>query len=547
MKKSILAIFICIAAFSSKAQTINFTVNTVSSSNSITCTNPSVVVTATSNFSGGTVSYYWANNSSTVTGNSATLTTPGIYTVAAVSIPNFGTQTISVGVNTVAPITVLTPTVQNITCTTTPMTVTLSTTSPTVNYSSSVLAPSGGSLTTNNQTMLYTPSAPGVYTTIVTNQVNGCMTIRNFTITSTSVFPTYTLASVTNFSLGCSTKSISIINFANAQAGTPGAPLSYTIIPPGGNTLVTGPFLGINTFTTNIPGNYLAIIYESGSNCQTKVPFSILQNTIAPNIDNLTIPTQTLDCTTPSVSLLINSNTPNVSYNWIFNGNNQTGSTLLINVNQSAATSTALGNVTCTLLDNGNLCSSNTIFPMYQNIYKPNAMISAMGNNIRACLNNSLVLFNTSSTGIPGNSAFTNTLPVVSQIWQGPNSQPSLTLTSTYTAVASGIYTLTAKDLNNGCTADATFNVEDCSGIGEISTKEKIQFYPNPCHDQLNIITETNLPTEIIISNLLGQKINEIHLQKNISIDVSQLPKGVYFIFVSQNNMVIETSRFIKD
>lgn len=547
MKKSILVILVCIIAFSIHSQTINFTVNTVSSNNSITCSNPGVVFTATSNFSGGAVTYYWANNSTTVTGNSATLTTPGIYTVAAVSIPNFGTQTINVLSNTVSPSVSLNPTVANITCTGSPTTFTLSTSNPTNNITSSFLTPSGGSVTSNGAIAYYTANSPGTYTASSANQINGCITNQTFTVTSNNAYPSYTLSSSNNFSLGCSTKSVISISLSNIQAGIPGAGLTYTLIPPGASTAVTGPFSAISTFSVIIPGSYMMIVYESGSGCMTKTPFSVLQNTVAPGIDTLIIPTKTLNCNTPSITLYANSNTPNIAINWVSSNFNQSGTSFLINTNQSAPSATALGNVTCTILDNGNFCKTQTVFPLYQNIFKPNAIINASGSNIRTCLSSGLVLTNQSTSSIPVNSSFTNTLPVVGQTWIGHPSQPSLSLSPTFTILVAGTYTLTAKDLNNGCTAVATFIVDDCSGLGEISTKEKIQFYPNPCRGQLTILTGINNEQEIIISDLLGQKITEIHLINSHSIDVSQLPKGVYFISVSQNNKVIETSRFIKE
>ena len=45
--------------------------------------------------------------------------------------------------------------------------------------------------------------------------------------------------------------------------------------------------------------------------------------------------------------------------------------------------------------------------------------------------------------------------------WYGPSPQASLGLSSTYTASTPGVYTLTAQDLNNGCTSNTTIVVSD--------------------------------------------------------------------------------------
>jgi gliding motility-associated-like protein len=72
------------------------------------------------------------------------------------------------------------------------------------------------------------------------------------------------------------------------------------------------------------------------------------------------------------------------------------------------------------------------------------------------------MLNNNSRSSIPTpHSVFSTGLPVIGFLWQGPSPQVDQNNSSTYVAQAPGDYTMTAKDLNNGCTTFTTFAVQD--------------------------------------------------------------------------------------
>ncbi len=77
---------------------------------------------------------------------------------------------------------------------------------------------------------------------------------------------------------------------------------------------------------------------------------------------------------------------------------------------------------------------------------------------------------------------------------------------------------------------------------------ESILVYPNPANNILNVelLTEDYI-YQIDIFNVLGQKMNLIDYQKdnNISIDISNLSKGLYILQIKTSNTVI-TRNFIK-
>ncbi len=545
MKKLITILFVLVTLGLS-SQTINFTVTNVTPSYSITCSSQSVVLSASTNYTAGPVTFYWGNSTSTVTGNTATFTSGGVYTVAAVSIPNYGAQTLTIYTNTVSPVISLSPTVANITCTGSPSTFTLSTSNPTNNISSSFFTPSGGSVTSNAAIAYYTANSPGTYTASSTNMLNGCKTNQTFTVTSNNAYPTYSLSSATNFSLGCSTKSITTINLTNMQAGTPGAILTYTLLPPGASTNVTGPFASISSFTASIPGSYMMIVYETGSGCMTKTPFSILQNTIAPSMDSLVNHNATITCNTPTANLMMYSQTPNISFLWTYNTGSVAAASCSVLANTANSTSTVIGSYTCTLTDQNNLCKSFSTTLVYQNIFQPNVKISANGSNIRTCLTPSLLLVNVSTSGIPLNSTFTNTLPVTTQVWTGPSPQVPASQVSTYTALVAGVYTMSAKDQNNGCVATATLAVDDCLGVNQSSQEDVFNFYPNPVKQQLNLVSVNDV--DLRITDILGNVIYTGEANNNVkTLDFSQYQKGIYFISLLQNKQAVKTYRLIKD
>jgi hypothetical protein len=107
-----------------------------------------------------------------------------------------------------------------------------------------------------------------------------------------------------------------------------------------------------------------------------------------------------------------------------------------------------------------NLCETKTVIPMYQNLFAPNAAISSFTNAI-TCITPTIVLSNLSTSGIPPGSIFPNSSAVIGFNWFGPAPQASLSISTTYTAATAGVYTLIAKDLNNGCTSSVTTIISD--------------------------------------------------------------------------------------
>jgi hypothetical protein len=90
-----------------------------------------------------------------------------------------------------------------------------------------------------------------------------------------------------------------------------------------------------------------------------------------------------------------------------------------------------------------------------------------------------------------------------------------------------------------------------CAGVvtTEVSNflnNKEVEIYPNPAKTILFIKTEDNSLSQYQIYNSIGQVLKQGKLTEK-SIDVSDLPKGIYFIQLNVKNEQIFNSKFIKE
>ncbi len=71
------------------------------------------------------------------------------------------------------------------------------------------------------------------------------------------------------------------------------------------------------------------------------------------------------------------------------------------------------------------------------------------------------------------------------------------------------------------------------TNIRELGDSKQVKIYPNPCNDILNIECKIlNEEVQLIIIDMLGREIKneDILVDKEIKLNVSDLKKGVYFM-----------------
>ena len=468
---------VAITAASGCATTVHFTITPqpapatfsvipFGSTHSITCTQPTVQLSATN----ANHTYTWSGASFTsVVGQSITLTSLNLGTLSVTGQNTVSgcvnTYTFMLGQNISVPSSTLSTSLINITCSQSVAPTLSVIASPSVNVTHNIYSPQGGTFSATSYTTIYYPGGPGTYTHVLVNDVNGCSVTKFFTVTTSDNYPTYTVTSaLNNFTLGCNARATASISIDNAATTpTPGGPVSYTIIGPGTSTTIpSGTLSTVSVYSINVPGTWTVIVKDNTNNCETRNLISILQNTFTPLI-SANVPLLWLDCDNPKMVLEGVSETPNISYNWGFGGSspgNVAGSTITVNTNTSAATSTLVNTYTLTITDLSSTCKSTSIIPVYQNIYAPISQISAGGTSL-TCITPTIVLTNQSRTGIPLAAPFPTNQNVIAYLWEGPTPQMPLQVNTTYTAGTVGIYTLTSKDLNNGCFAKSNFTITD--------------------------------------------------------------------------------------
>lgn len=121
----------------------------------------------------------------------------------------------------------------------------------------------------------------------------------------------------------------------------------------------------------------------------------------------------------------------------------------------------------------------------------------------------------------------------------------------TYTVTHNGNYSVIVT--RNGCTDTSAIYTYTSSGIDEHAAHSNFTVYPNPANNYVTITFNNfvpNQPVSITLQNELGQTVKNTvlnpstHSQKT-EIDITSLPKGIYFVSVQDNTSVIN-KKFIK-
>ena len=82
------------------------------------------------------------------------------------------------------------------------------------------------------------------------------------------------------------------------------------------------------------------------------------------------------------------------------------------------------------------------------------------------------------------------------------------------------------------------------TGINEINNNLEMKVYPNPATETLSISIHSNKEQQIQIFNSLGMLLQEISITHSKEINITDLPRGIYFIHL--NNSLKQPQKFIK-
>lgn len=99
-----------------------------------------------------------------------------------------------------------------------------------------------------------------------------------------------------------------------------------------------------------------------------------------------------------------------------------------------------------------------------------------------------------------------------------------------------GIGTYTTSNFTIPTLSTDVCNVGVATSVNKFDEQEFASVYPNPVSNELSIELENNLTAELTILSLVGETLYSIETNENrITIDVSTLPKGIYFLSIRQN------------
>lgn len=281
----------------------------------LSCTSPGVLLTASS--SASNAGYEWSDGSTSSTFNA---TQPGTYYVTVTDQVSLCTAIDSavVSSNASTPSVSIIPANGVITCGTTSIALTASSTTSGATYNW------GGGNTSVNATA----TVAGVYTVTVTDPLNSCTASASVTITENTDAPNISVSPLSSV-LTCAIPNVDII----AASTTAGATYSWG----GGNNT--------NSFTVSTAGNYTVTVTDPANFCTATATANVTSNVTPPNI-SVSPQSAVITCNNPTVDIIATSTDLNISFDW--GGGNNT----------STITASAAGIFTVVAID-GNGCTAS--------------------------------------------------------------------------------------------------------------------------------------------------------------------------------------------
>lgn len=398
---------------------VSVTQNTTSPSASavggtLTCANTSTTL-AGGPASGVTYSWLGAGLSGATNLANATATTTGNYTLITTSTTNGCTNTaVATVTNNLNTPTANAGSTQTLVCGVSSVTLTGTGTpiGSTANWLGGVCG------TTNNFTT--TACAPGTYTLVATDPTSGCSNSATVAVSSSTDVPQATVNVITN-SITCTNSVVAIgVTLSNTD------PVSYSWTGPG----ISGTNNTAGT-TATIAGTYSVTITNTVSNCQSVFNLVVPTNTTTPSA--LANSSNTITCSTTSITLSATPTGTNYAYTWSGPGTITNGTTASPGVNMG-------GTYTVTVTDNINGCIAIGTVNVVTNTVSP-TMTLTPSSLTTTCANPTATLLATSSVD-----------PDVNYVWTVP-ATGSLSNTTINNPVAngSGVFTVQVTNTVSGC------------------------------------------------------------------------------------------------
>ncbi|GAB4498289.1 MAG: hypothetical protein OHK0019_33370 [Saprospiraceae bacterium] len=409
----------------------------VQPADTITCKNPSVVLTSDGSTTGNGVLYEWLSPSGQTISNADTAiaTTTGTYTFIVTRIGGGGTickdtATVTVTSQTALPVADAGP--DKVLSCAQPQVQLQGSGSVGPQFSYLWIAQNGGNIVSGSTTLTPIVNAVGTYVLRVTNNATGCTSISIAIVTAQTLPPTVSAA---GGAFTCAQPTVSLQVTTNAVNPT----FSWTG-PNGFASNAQNP-------SVNVAGNYTVTVTDNVTGCTNTAVATVVNNAELPGASAVG---DTLTCVTVSVVLSGSSPASNPAFAWTGPGG--------FTSNAQNPTVTEAGNYTLTVTG-ANGCTSTATAAVLLNNASPGASLSASGN--LNCNNASINLI--ASSQPPAN--------LLTHLWTNPNDSTISTGSNPVLNVNEpGAYTVLITNNQNGCTSTANINVIQNQNVSAVTS-----------------------------------------------------------------------------
>lgn len=298
------------------------------------------------------------------------------------------------------------------------------------------------------------------------------------------------------------------INIVNATTIPAGGALSYSLTAPGQAPVIIQPTPTIAL----VAGIWTVQVKDNTNGCVTS---QTVQVNILPAPTVSVVASNTLVCSGYIATLTASGAN---SYTW-----NTSATTESISVTPATT-------LTYSVTGTGSHGCANTASVVIN--VNPLPDVTATANQNSVCVNQNIQLIAQGANTYTWNNSATGSQYTTSAFTTTGNATYSIQLQGTGDAGCVATKTVSVNILVQTCD---TFAV----GITEYGNTSQIKIYPNPVNEILNVDFE-NIQAELKIVDLLGKEMLIVKHTKRIN--VSELPKGVYFIKIGN-----EMKKFVKE
>jgi hypothetical protein len=414
-------------------QSAGVPISTIAPPNTLTCTLTSLNLNATGSSVSPTITYSWTpSNGGNITAGGTTLTptinTPGTYTLQTSDAANSCTSVAVINVlqNIVPPV-VEAGNQNTLTCAIVDLPLAASITSSSSQNLIYQWSTTNGTILSGGNTLTPTIGSIGLYTLLVTDNINGCTGTDNVQIINDVVPPVALIAQPQT--LTCTLFQTPV----NATASSVGPNFIFAWTTPNGNILSGGT---TNQPTVDAPGTYNLLITNNLNGCTQTASTVVSEDVVYPNA--AAGPSVGLDCDTPTNGLNGNASSQGLNFTYAWSTTNgqilSGGTTLTPQIGDPGTYVLTVNNTT-------NGCVSTSSVVVTEDVNPPAFVIAPP--QLLTCL--------LTTTPVAGSGSGFGTAPTITWTTTGGN---IVSGGNTLTAIvdAPGTYTLTIVNNQNGCT-----------------------------------------------------------------------------------------------